>query len=150
MSIAVSESSSSLRIQSAISALMLGWLAAVASLSVVWLTRNLVSFFEAGTLPFIGLVSGVVMVPYWFLLGVPLYLFLRPTSKFWRYPVAIPFGAVTGAIFSFFFFDAISAEPRQYSSFAWIAATLAGASAGSTMFAVLARRSRFTIQATNN
>lgn len=124
---------------SAVAALAVGWMAAVLPLAIPVLFYDPADFVAMAVGYFF--FTATLVVPCWLLLAIPLFIFLSPSSDFWRSQVAIPFGAVVGTMLSTSFFLAIANYPSE-SPGQVLAFALSGAASGGTMLGMLARRNR--------
>jgi hypothetical protein len=122
---------------SALAALIFGWAAAVLPLAIATLFDEPAALIDSilGHL----MLTGTLVVPCWFLVAVPLFIFLRPDSDFWRSWVSIPFGAIIGTILSSSFYHAIAYYP-SHSPGTVLTFALSGAASGGTMLGILSRR----------
>lgn len=118
------------KVGTALAALILGWIAAV-----------IPTAFAVGTLSY--LLTGFLVIPCWLLLAVPLFIFLRPTSDFWRSWGSIPFGAIVGTTISSSFYYTVDGYPTP--SFGEVLPfALSGAASGGTTLGTISWRNRMS------
>lgn len=123
------------RSMTAVAALTAGWITAFVSLSLVVLISTPEFFLD--TAAGLWIPSAILVFPSWLLLALPLFLFLRPSSDFWRYRIAIPFGTLFGIIIASAALEAISADEPQ-SLFKVLSVALTGAFSGAATLGLMA------------